>query len=281
MTIKCIQWNARSLSKSKLSEFKNFLFRFTPDIVFLSETHWREGINVKFQSYSLVRKNCLNHRGGGVAILIHDFIQTLPLNLKSLDTLEAVGISIISPELGTIDLISVYCPRGNCSSNDFWYLLNRRHQFFIGGDFNSHHPYWDTNINQSASGVTIFDIMNDSPDLCLLTPPNFGTRIDPSSGARSTIDLSFTSCRMSLNFTIKLGEYLNSDHLPIHIDLNTSPIRSSRRPPSWIFYSEKWPLWNSTISLTLDNTFFHDILSPEVAYHSFHSAIRDVSKKFF
>ncbi len=68
--LKCLQWNARGLTKSRLEEFRTLLNSHDPDIVFLSETHWNQFFQVKFRNYSTLKKDRNNRRGGGVALLI-------------------------------------------------------------------------------------------------------------------------------------------------------------------------------------------------------------------
>lgn len=64
-----IQWNARGLTKSKLIEFKYNLRLLSPDVVILSETHWKPNSIPTFKAYNLISKNREDDYGG-VAILI-------------------------------------------------------------------------------------------------------------------------------------------------------------------------------------------------------------------
>nr|CAH0103241.1 unnamed protein product [Daphnia galeata] len=64
--------------------------------------------------------------------------------------------------------------------------------------------------------------LTDHPDASLITPKDLGTRIDPCSGHRSTIDLIITSTSLALNATTFLGPYTGSDHLPIITTLNAN-----------------------------------------------------------
>ncbi len=74
-----IQWNARSLNKAKLSEFRAYLTTYNPSIVLLSETHWSDSYTVCFKSYNCIVKNRPNNGKGGVAILIKKNIPFIPL----------------------------------------------------------------------------------------------------------------------------------------------------------------------------------------------------------
>ena len=55
--LKIIQWNARGLNKSKLTEFKANLDTLDPTMVLLSETHRNNQSKPSFSNYNLVFKN--------------------------------------------------------------------------------------------------------------------------------------------------------------------------------------------------------------------------------
>ena len=52
--LKIIQWNARGLNKSNLTEFKANLDTLDPTIVLLSETHGNNNFKPSFSNYNLV-----------------------------------------------------------------------------------------------------------------------------------------------------------------------------------------------------------------------------------
>jgi hypothetical protein len=238
--LRCIQWNARGLSKSKLEVFRNFISSTNPEIVLLSETHWTDAFNVKFKAYHIAKKNRLNRIGGGVAILIHKSLQFLPLNLKETNSVEAIGVQVICSNNTPCNFISAYVPKGDCDTDEIVNLINSSNMFVTGGDFNSHHGAWESNARANKAGRSIMDALLQQQNACLITPPDFGTRVDPATGKESTIDLVFTSPLLAANSTIKKGPHLGSDHIPILINLNAQPVRSSGRPTTWILNDKKW-----------------------------------------
>lgn len=123
-SIKYVQWHARGLTKSKLSEFKHFLSSFSPEIVLLSETHWHDRFNVKFEQFFLLKKNRIGTQGGGVAILVHRSLQFNPFIINTPESVEAIGVSLFSSQFGPINFISVYCSRGSFGVNDIVSLFN-------------------------------------------------------------------------------------------------------------------------------------------------------------
>ena len=62
---KCLQWNSRGLTKSKLEEFRHYLSLVNPEVALLSEKHWNSGFAPKFKTHHILRKDCPNRLGGG------------------------------------------------------------------------------------------------------------------------------------------------------------------------------------------------------------------------
>ncbi len=274
------QWNARGLRKSRLEEFRNFLSLLKPSICLLNETFWNENTNVKFQSYHIVKKNRTDRPGGGVAILIHKSIPFFELILPSLTSIEAVGVTIITNHFGPVDTITAYCPKGDCTKEEVTTLLDRNHQFIVGGDLNGHHSFWSSTTRPNRSGKSIYSALLEIPDANLITPKNMATYINPGTGCESTIDLTFMSSTVSADSTIQTGPYMGSDHLPIIVTTILTPKDVHTGTPRWVF-SDKWPEWNKHIEKTLTNANFSSITAPEPAYQLFRDAILDASNIIF
>jgi ribonuclease HI len=279
--LRCIQWNARGLSKSKLEEFRNFISSTNPEIVLLSETHWTDAFNVKFKAYHIAKKNRPNRMGGGVAILIHKSLQFLPLNLKETHSVEAIGVQVICSNNTPCNFISAYVPKGDCDTDEIVNLISAGNNFVTGGDFNGHHGAWESNARANKAGRSIMDALLQQQNACLITPPDLGTRVDPATGKESTIDLVFTSPSLASNSTITKGPHLGSDHIPILIYLNAQPVRSSGRPTTWILNDKKWASWNSSLDSYLAEENFLQIVDPEVAAESFTRGLERANQKHF
>lgn len=275
-----IQWNARGLNKSRLEEFRNFLSLSKPSVVLLSETFWNTFCKVKFRSYNIIQRNRHGRPGGGVAILIHSSINFTPLSVDTSASFEVVGATITSSSHGPIDVISVYCPKGDCSKEEFDSLIIRDNNFIVGGDFNGHHDLWESCPRSNKSGAAIYSSLLDNPDVTLLTPRDLPTYVNPGSGKPSTIDLTFTSPDVSLDSTVKLGPYLGSDHYPIVINLSLTPKDLQAGIPRWIFTDDKWLEWNNKIHDILRNVDFLRIRNADRLYELFYNALITASSKF-
>jgi hypothetical protein len=85
--LKCMQWNSRGLTKSRIDEFRSLLIKEDPDLVFLSETFWNPSFTVKFVSCNLFKKDRSSRLCGGVALLVKNLYKptpSLPLQLATL-----------------------------------------------------------------------------------------------------------------------------------------------------------------------------------------------------
>ena len=157
-------------------------------------------------------------------------------------------------------------PRGDCQAEEFTSLVSNSPPFILAGDLTAHHSLWESNAPENLAGKAIATTLIDSPEVSLITPKDLGTRINPSSGHRSTIDLIFSSPALSLNSSTILGPYLGSDHLPIFTTINANPTRLSYKQPSWILNQHKWPQWNMTLEQNLTAQSHSNIMDPSSLY---------------
>jgi hypothetical protein len=210
-------------------------------------------------------------RGGGVALLLKKSLQFLVNNYPIQSSLEIISASVFT-QSGEIECFSVFCPNSNCSQEEIDLLISRPNPFILAGDFNAHHQLWKSSPTVNIAGRSIYNAIIDHPDASLITPLNLGTRIDPSSGKPSTIDLFITSSQFVLNSNISLGPFCGSDDLPIFTTPNADPIRLSSKPPSWIFLKVKWPKWNADLKNCLTSSSFHELSDPKLLYDYFKSS---------
>ena len=274
-----LQWNSRSLYRSKLTEFKLKLRFHDPSIVLLSETHWVDDFEVNFSCYDIFRRN-RNAYGGGVAILGKNPLSASPFPLPHFQTIEAVAIKLTPPNQPPLIFVSVYIPPGNISLAEIESLLSSiGENGIIGGDFNAHHPLWERIPSGNRCGNSLVHFLSESNNLCLNTPRNIGTRMCPRNPSTiSTIDLTFSSSNLAPLIDISPGPWnWNSDHRSIFINLSISLPQSSSKPPSWTFYKNKWPKWNQDLEYLLSSSNLVNISNPADAYDLFSSSLLQVS----
>jgi endonuclease/exonuclease/phosphatase family metal-dependent hydrolase len=279
-----IQYNARSLTKANLVQFKYHLHLYKPLVALISETYWKDHFSIKFKNYHVTHKNRANRPGGGVAILIHKLLQFNQLTTPQFKTLEAIGVSIAirkNSQNQIIDIFSVYVPnRSTFEEEELNQLIQGRSgNLIVGGDFNAHHGRWETTCNHpNQSGRAIAHLLEEDNDLELATPINLGTRQNPNTLTFSTIDLTLMSPHLALTSETTTGPHLSSDHLPIHIKIRTEPMISTARPPTWNFKDADWTAWNDTINKIINNSEYYTLDNTEAKYPIYYNAIMDVNK---
>lgn len=268
---KLLQWNSRGLTRAKLEEFRYHLNCLNPLFVFLSETHWYDSTNISFRAFNLSKRNRPDGQKSGVALLLSKRFSFVPISFPNLSTIEAVGATVVFNGK-RIDLISVYCPRGNADIVEIRALFNCiTNEAIIGGDFNAHHPLWGRSSQPNKAGRSLFKYLNDS-NLLLCTPPKLETRIAPGSAAPSNLDLTFAS--LACDLSISLGSDWDSDHIPLLIYFDSVFSPTDPGPPSkWVFRDRSWPLWNASIESSLQSSQFFSLNDPELANSNFNQAI--------
>ena len=145
-----------------------------------------------------------------------------------------------------MSFLNVYAPPNRSSpmdgrTNSFSpSILPSSRNLFILGDFNCHHPIWDSRGNSDPSGEEVFDWVISS-DLLPLNDPDTSTLLHRSSGSRSSPDISFAPSTLALSCSWEVLQDLGSDHLPILLSIPLSPVfRPNERPPSFNFQKARW-----------------------------------------
>ena len=134
-----INWNANGIKQNR-NTFAAFLSAHNVDIACVSETHLIASDKIKFNGYTTYCKDRLAVQpSGGVAIIIKTKIKHHQTYLPTLQTLEAVAISIsINHSITTI--ISAYqSPSFQMYTNDFDKILNSYQRILLVGDLNCKH----------------------------------------------------------------------------------------------------------------------------------------------
>lgn len=216
-----------------------------------------------------------------MALLIHTSIQFSPITLDFSDSIEVIGAAIASQVFGCINVFSVYVPNGNGRAEELRTLFNGLKEFVVAGDFNAHHHHWESTCVPNRCGHLLANILESTQETHLVTPKDFRTRINPSTGSNSTIDLCLLSTRLAIGASITLGPYMGSDHLPVKFSLFASPSRSTSRSPAWIFDKDKWGTLNTVLARMLQEKEFLKSADPIQAFHLFTNGIKTSSLKTF
>ena len=100
-------------------------------------------------------------------------------------------------------------------------ILSSSRNLFIVGDFDYHHPLWDSRGTSDPRGEEAFDWVISS-DLLPLNDPDTPTLLHRSSGSRSSPDISFAPSTLAFSCSWEVLQDLGSDHLPILLSIPLS-----------------------------------------------------------
>ena len=119
-------------------------------------------------------------------------------------------------------------------------ILPSCRNLFILGDFNCHHPLWDSRGTSDPRREEVFDWVVSSK-LLPLNDRDTPTYLHRSSGSRSSRDISFALSSLAFSCSWEVLQNLSSDHLPIFLSVPLSPTyRPNERPPSFIIQKARW-----------------------------------------
>jgi hypothetical protein len=179
--------------------------------------------NTSFPDYLVLRKDRPVGNGGGIAILVHHPISYIPIDLSDVcrgdDVMELQGITATingSP----IDIFNLYIPPSSSCPPAYKLSLIPLFGFsdldtIVMGDFNAHHGAWFAASTCSRGDAFIEEIENSN--LCI-SNSDTPTRL-PSQGIPNSPDLTLNSAHLALPAVWCTQVKLNSDHLPVTIDV--------------------------------------------------------------
>lgn len=251
-------------------------------VVGLCETWLSPSISPSFPGFTIVRKDRPQHRGGGLALLIHNSIsyntlQIQPFQNGALEVL-AVQLGLSS---GWCTVMVLYNPCADITANEFNHYFNiLSSPSLIMGDFNARHTFWDPSLHRSSinsTGKSLFNCLISSPTFSLLNTPGVHTRFNSFSGNSSTLDLCLGSGFFQ-NSNIEIGPYMGSDHLPLLLNCsNIPPVMPNSTRPRWKFSPEKWPPFMHSLKQMPPPT--SSILDDKI--NTFSDTLLDCGKKHF
>lgn len=177
--LRCIEWNARGV-RSKLCELYNYLAINDIDLCLINETKLNDSVNIRTDSrFTVIRldrdvnvvtardNNSVNNPGGGVMIILRRGIKFNVLPLYDTKVIECVGIEILTSSQPFV-VLSTYFPGGRTAEilshfkQDLLKLISTRKPYFIAGDLNCRHSFWNCS-RSNAAGRILYDLMCSNP----------------------------------------------------------------------------------------------------------------------
>ena len=142
------------------------------------------------------------HASGGVIIFVRQSLSFFELSTSSLSSLDPysdyVGVNISINNSSSLSFLNVYAHPIRSSTADGRTdsfspsILHSSRKLFILGDFNCHHPLWDSRSNFDPFWEEVFDWVISS-SLLPLNDRDTPTLLHRSSANRSSPDISFPS----------------------------------------------------------------------------------------
>ena len=171
-------------------------------------------------NYFLAASSVPGDRLLGTAIYVHNQITYDTITVNA-DILQISAIVLCLPDNKKLTICNLY--NQPSESYDLGQIPNILNQFqqplLIVGDFNAHHPLWDSNVTQSDIPGDQIESLIENHNYCCLNEENSSTYASRSHGTMSSIDLSICSSNIVDQFTwIVLDDLYTSDHFPIVLE---------------------------------------------------------------
>ena len=239
-----IQWNCRGL-RANYPELQILTHDENPIALCLQELCISDTYsfpNRKYSLYSKVPPLNNNQPSGGAGILIRKGVphSQIPLTTE----LQAVACRISAPQ--PLTLCSIYLPpKSTWDQSDLTNLVSQLPKpIVLLGDFNAHSTLWGC-VSTNPKGLEITDFSLNC-NLCLMNN-KCSTHVDPATGMRSSLDLTFVDPTLYLDYNWAVHDDLcGSDHYPIFLKSNV------KAPPDdiqrWKLMKADWSLFSSECS---------------------------------
>ena len=181
------------------------------------------------------------HASGGVIIFVRQGLSFSKLSTSSLSSLDPysdyAGVNVSLNNSSLLSFLNVYAPpirfSPTDSRTDSFFPSSRN--LFILGNFNCHHPLWDSKGTSDSRREEVFNWAISS-DLFPLNDPGIPTLLH-----RSSPDIFFAPSSLALYCSWGVLLDLGSDHLPILLSVPLSPVfHPNERPPSFNFHKACW-----------------------------------------
>lgn len=258
--IKILNWNANSIVHN-IHELYDFNIEHSIDIACIQETMYNvNDLTPAHPQYYVYRNDRIVHpqsrQSGGVAIMIRRDINHNLLPIPDLNLIEAIGLEIVLHNQEKIEIWSVYLPGGSHNDEinlhykrDLLKLTNKSNSFFINGDFNSHHRFWNCTRSNNAGNI-LYNLHNNSN--FFIHHPNSPTRHSSSNNSNSsTIDLTLTNGLHQISDLFTFTSSSDHDIITYSIDVLNAPVfNNARLIPS--FKHANWQKFKDIVNTELN-----------------------------
>ena len=199
------------------------------DIIALNETFLHKKITLKIQGYDTVRNDHSTGSRGGVAFLVkHGLVvnkefRNADFNIITENEALAINLELYSNQ--NLTLATIYRPDGNPNFSLLQTINNLSDNVMFVGDFNSKLEAFGC-ASKNTSGPMLKTIQNKLNLIYVNTDEH--THMDRRYGSDGIVDMAFISQNLAIHeIQFQIGVDLGSNHLPIEISIDTTPLRNT------------------------------------------------------
>src|SRR5215469_13449577 len=286
-SLNILQININGLN-NKIPEINHFLYKHNIHIALIQEAYLPLNSHPpKFYNYDTIFASSLPPHHSLMTLIRNDLTyHNTSLHTSTLlnnPTIRLQSLSVKSLN-STFNIVNIYLPHPSsthCPPNfhpDLSPLLTLDN-LFIGGDFNALHPLWSPHPPQPTPRGSF--ILQSLEPLSILNSPLTPTRKPTQHNQTPTSpDISLISPHLFPIATWTVHTDLNSDHLPIVINLHNSIPLPPPLPSFTNYKKANWPLFTSYIESNCHNIGITNHKSLVYAISTLTQLIQDASHKF-
>lgn len=215
--LKFLYWNAEGL-ENKVEELQRIMKKNRISITMVNETHLTSKSRVSIPGYSVYRTDREGDTPyGGTALIIKKNIKHTYMDMKT-EHIEATAAKITLSNRKVLKVIAVYKrPSKSLLKTDLETLFAENIPTLVAGDLNSKNMEWGCG-KTNQNGRVLKNILQEKE--WRLHAPDRPTHIPRKPGAMPDIlDIVLTKQDLP-DLRLKVINNLNSDHLPVQINLD-------------------------------------------------------------
>ena len=251
--LKVLQWNCNGLF-THLNEFKHHLTQNSYDVICLQETFLKPEKNFTLTGYSVVRKDRIDKRKGGLITLIKDSLNYT--EIASPDNIECITVSIRTDNSHVIVCNLYISPDQSVSIDNISKLFNIK--TVIVGDLNSKSTLWGS-PNTDQRGLILEKLIDDNNFVVLNNGQPTYTHYN---GSHTHLDLSLICHTLSTKSCWEvLNDTFGSDHSPTITYINAVPAQDVDDCEKFILSKADW----QSFKINTRNLLTADLISETVS----------------
>ena len=220
--LKVVQHNVHTWDTRKY-DLSNTFRHIDPDVILLNSHGLKQDTPLKIPGYRIHQQNISDELHDGVAIAVKCHIRH---KVEDDFLSETLAIEIDTSD-GPLTIATTYLPprRPYIPHPDFLRLFRRQTPVLLAGDLNARH----TSLGHTTTNQVGRDLLDYTRhQTALHIGPNFPTFF--SANSTTSPDIVLINRTNFFNHYISPGPLTTSDHIPIIIDISTSPILTPTAP---------------------------------------------------